>query len=168
MSEMVDPMDSLVGYQAAFAQGLIAPIQCRMSPDVKVFVDEPKGPSGPRRFSYTIFENDTAIALALLITGQPLNGKPCFDLGYAVAETHRKLGLAEKVVQAAISEMQYGLSANGVTEFYVEAIVGRGNIASQKVAAKTVQSTPSEVTDSYSGEPAYRYVRLIESARQDD
>ena len=46
--------------------------------------------------------------------------------------------------------------------FYVEAIVGADNKASQRVAERTLSNKPVAVTDHISGLPAFRYLQKIE------
>lgn len=60
----------------------------------------------------------------------------------------------------SIDEMQNGFK-DKLSDFYVEAIVSASNVPSQKVAARLISSSPKEVTDQYSGQAAYQYVRLI-------
>jgi len=163
MPSMVNPMDSLKDYQRAYLAGQVSPIPCTLHPNAMVFMDMPQGPSGPRRFSYTLMEAGKVIALAILVPGQPIDGVPCFDLGYAVDESHRSRGLAKLIVIVAMEEMQHGLARQEIFEFCVEAVVGVKNMSSQKVAQQVVQQAPMEITDAYSGEPALRYLKRIKT-----
>lgn len=91
----------------------------------------------------------------------PLEGKPVFQIGYAVPQHLRKRGLAKDIANAAIAELQNGLARNGIKSFHVEAVAGQRNAASQKVAASVIGGEPREMIDEISGEPAYAYMREI-------
>jgi hypothetical protein len=93
---------------------------------------------------------------------EPIEGIPCFQLGCAVPAAYRGQGRAKNIVDAAIIEMKNGLARNKISAFYVEAIVGAHNTASQHVAAATISTTPKEVTDQFSGLPALQYLRKID------
>lgn len=59
--------------------------------------------------------------------------------------------------------MQAGLARNGIPEFYIEAIVGAGNMASRKIAEQVISNEPEAITERLSGLPAFKYVRKITS-----
>ena len=90
-------------------------------------------------------------ALALFVTVEPIDQVPCFSLGYAIVPERRGQGLASTIVQAGIKELQHGLSQHNIDAFYVEAVAGVDNHASQKVAAKTLTPTYTETVDEVSG-----------------
>jgi hypothetical protein len=92
---------------------------------------------------------------------EPIEGVPCFQIGYAVPKEYRGQGRAKGIVDAAIAELKHGLGRNKIHSFYVEAIVGTDNEASKHVAATTISATPVAVTDKYSGLPALQYVRKV-------
>lgn len=48
--------------------------------------------------------------------------------------------------------------------FYIEAIIDLNNIASQKVALKTISNTPKETIDKISGKPAYQFIKLVKNS----
>lgn len=93
---------------------------------------------------------------------EPIEGTPCFAIGYAVPEAYRNQGRAKKAISAAIAEMQNGFGRLGYSVFYVEAIVGLDNKASQRVAEQVISDKPVAVTDQVSGLPALQYLRKIE------
>ena len=77
-------------------------------------------------------------------------------------EAYRQKGRATATVRASLVELEHGFSARGIIpSFYVEAVVGADNIASQKVAAATLSNTPDAGTDKFSGEPVLHYVKKI-------
>jgi len=60
-----------------------------------------------------------------------------------------------------LAELEAGLGRNGVSAFYVEAVVGIDNEPSKRIAEKVLSSNPEQVTDKFSGQPAYHYVKRI-------
>ncbi|MDT4814668.1 hypothetical protein FQZ97_476780 [compost metagenome] len=100
-------------------------------------------------------------ALAVYVLAEPLEGERCFGLGYAVAENCRNQGLAKEVVEKSIAELSLGFRKH-FSKLYIETMVGQDNIASQKVSAQLISSTPKATTDAHSGQPALQYVRLLE------
>lgn len=66
---------------------------------------------------------------------------------------------------AAIAEMTHGFKRNGIKQFYVEAIVGATNEASKRAAASVVSGKPKKVTDKFSGDESYQYLRLVKTGR---
>ena len=108
-------------------------------------------------------EGETLTALVMLVENGSIEGKPCFQIGYAVPEAYRNHGRAKSAVNAAIADLQYELSRVRVPEFYVEAFVQTDNKASQSVAGRTISTSPVAVIDEVSGLPAFRYVRKIEN-----
>jgi hypothetical protein len=77
-------------------------------------------------------------------------------------EPARGRGLASNVVLRAIKDMQLGLRKNGISRFYVEAIVSTSNHASQKVAERALGPAISSGTDHFSGEPILQFAKLFE------
>jgi hypothetical protein len=79
-----------------------------------------------------------------------------------VPEAERGKGWGKQIVAAAIAELKNGLSrAHPGATFYVEAVVGLHNVASQHVAAAVISNTPKQITDSVSGLPALHYMRKV-------
>jgi hypothetical protein len=93
---------------------------------------------------------------------EPVEGVPCFQLGYAVLDSARNAGLGSAIVAKSIEEISDGFKATPLKKFYVEAVVGRDNLPSNKIAAKVLAGKATEITDVFSGEPALRYLRLVE------
>ncbi|WP_235499626.1 GNAT family protein [Frateuria sp. Soil773] len=156
---MTDPYAALTSFQQALSQGEIAVQPGALNPDVFVHADQP---NGEMRLTYVQVDGGTVIAFATFVGCDPVEGRPCFQIGYAVPDTRRNQGLATSLVKAAIAEMQHGFTRARLTPFFIEAIVGVDNLASQHVAAKTLSADRVEVTDRQSGQPAYQYLRKIE------
>jgi hypothetical protein len=155
---MTDPSDALRSFQQAFIDGEMQLRRGEIDPELFVHVDRPQGET---RFTYVRLQHRTVTALAIFVLTEPIEGIPCFQLGCAVPEAYRGQGRAKSIVDASIIEMKNGLARNKIPAFYVEAIVGTHNEASQHVAAAAISSTPVEVTDQFSGLPALQYLRKI-------
>jgi RimJ/RimL family protein N-acetyltransferase len=117
---------------------------------------------GDPRLTYALTTaSGTVQATVTYLPGSPYKGERCFQVGYAVAETFRRQGLAVEVLRKSIDEMRLGFKSH-FSKFYVEAVVGKFNVASIKVASKVMNSEPVEIVDEVSGEPALQYFLLIE------
>lgn len=157
MSQMTDPHVGLISFQEAFSDGRIQPTPCAKQPQLVILHDDAEGTS---RLTYALIENGVVKAMAVYVNVEPINGVPCFGLGYAVAKPFRKQGLAYDIVEASIDEIGYGFRKH-LPQFYVEAIVSVDNLASNKVALRLLNDKPDSITDKLSGEPAFHYIRLI-------
>ncbi len=58
--------------------------------------------------------------------------------------------------------MQHGFNRAGIKAFWVEAIVGEDNVASQRLAENVLSEQVKKATDSYSGDPIVQYLRRID------
>lgn len=154
---IADPMVSLNELQKAIRRGMpTRPTEAGTT--IRLVVDKP---AGVHRYSYAKIEHGRVKSIAILVHHEPINGIPCFNLGYAVPDAYRNRGWAKDILEKAIEEMRRGLGRNGGTSFYVEAVVSRDNIPSQHVASKVISGSPVEGIDSESGEPILAYTRLI-------
>ncbi len=162
MADMIDPMEALTSLQAAINNGHSLN-QCELDPSISVVVDQPNGIT---RFSYVRIEQKVVKALSLFAAVEPIDGIACFAIGYAVPSSHRNKGLATEIVEKGIAELGNGLGRNGVNKLYIEAIVGKENIASQKVSSKTISTEFYLVVDDCSGKDAFRYLRLVECTQK--
>lgn len=156
MPEMTDPMDALNSFQPAFSGKVLDLQKGTLDPTIFVHRDMP---AGEPRLTYARARGGKVLALVIITMAEPIDGERCFAIGYAVPPDQRGKGLAAELVTGAITELQDGLARNGVTSFYVEAVVGKDNIASQKVAAATLGDTLREGVDSVSGKPVLIYAR---------
>jgi hypothetical protein len=156
---MVDPMDALVKLQGAIDGGLVRLRPGHVYPSLGVWMDEP---GGKTRLTYAKVNNGKVQAVALFGHNGYIERIPCFQTEYAVVETMRQKGLASDLVSKAIEEMRNGFGRNGAKRFYVEAVVGVTNTASNRLAKQLLSDVPEAITDEFSGEPALRYVKLFE------
>ncbi|MBP3061996.1 GNAT family N-acetyltransferase [Ectopseudomonas chengduensis] len=155
---IADPMEALVSLQREIRRGMQTH-PTEMSPSVRVIHDQP---TGIARYTYAKIEHGRVKAISIFVHHEPIDGIPCFNLGYAVPEAYCNRGWAKEIVEQGIQELRLGLGRHGVKSFYVEAVVGKDNLASQRVASKVISDTPVEGTDSESGEAILAYTRLVE------
>jgi len=155
---IADPMDALVSLQREVRRGMPTN-PTELSPGVRVVLDQP---NGVIRYSYARIEHGRVKSIAIFVHHEPINGVPCFNLGYAVPEAYRNRGWAGLIIEQGIQELRRGLGRHGAKSFYVEAVVGTDNLASQRVASKIISDAPVAGIDSESGVPILQYTRLIE------
>lgn len=150
-------MDALVSLQRGVRR-CVPTQRCDLSPRVRVILDQP---SGVLRYTYARIEHVRVIALSLFVRHEPIDDVPCFNLGYAVPEAYRNRGWASEIVEQAIQELRQGFGQHGAKSFYAEAVVGKNNLSSLRVASKVISNISVEGTDSESGEPVFAYTRLV-------
>ncbi len=160
MTAITDPNVGFLSYKQALREGTISPQRCDAHPHLFVMSDQPQ--KGVHRLTYTFITGKKAKAYAVFLVSDPIEGKPCFGVGYATDEAYRNQGLATKILKASIKEMRDKLAPRlQKSGFYIEAIVGLDNLVSQKVAARVLQSDPKQTIDSASGLPALHYVKYF-------
>lgn len=157
---MIDPFDALESFQQAIlSNGLIDALQTgELDPSVRILMDSV---NRKPRLTYVNLDNKTVTAMAVFVEGRKMEGHHLFDVGYAVPETFRKQGRATNIVKIAISELESALPKIGIPKFFVQAVVGTKNEASQEVAKNTISQTPKAITDPVSGLPALQYIRFF-------
>jgi hypothetical protein len=156
---MTDPSNALQSFQEELLLGTILLRRTKLDPNLWVYRDNVAGAS---RISYARLEGNTVTALVMFTPEKPIKGIPCAGIGYATPEAYRNQGRAKEIIMAAIADMQYGLGLQGLSAFYVEAIIGADSMASRRVAEQLISDAPEAMTDGLSGLPAFRYIRLIE------
>lgn len=158
MPNQVDMSAALESFQAAFSKRYIMPTRCQLHDDLWVLKDDANGDT---RWTFArIDAAGTVHAIVSVLPAEPYEGKPCFALAYAVAKPLRGHGVAKEVVTSSINELHSGFKRR-FPEFYVEVVVDKNNLASNRVASQVIASTPIEITDQFSGDPALQYFRLV-------
>lgn len=155
---MVDLAKTLQLYNAAFADGSIVPQRCELHKDLYVLSDEVPGGT---RVTYARVVKGRAIALVVFVSVDPVDGMPCFNVGYAVDPDHRRKGLGKSVLAASLKEMQHGLKRHSNRPFVVEAVVALENEASNRLATQLLCDEPNRIVCDESGEDAFQYLRTI-------
>ena len=158
MPTIVNPMDAFKTFEPALRRGELQVQPGDVHSDILVHFDRP---NGEVRWTYAAMRGTMISAIAIIIPAEHENGIPVFQIGYAVPQHLRKRGLAKQIAQAALDEFTAGMTRNGVPTFYMEAIVGVKNVASQKVAEHVIGGTAKPVSDGASGEAALQYIRKI-------
>ncbi|HCH7782536.1 GNAT family N-acetyltransferase [Pseudomonas aeruginosa] len=163
MPAMANPFLALASFQQAFLSGEIKPQLCQGHNELHVFQDEPE--PGEKRLTYALIALTGKVrGYAIFVPADPIEGCPCFGVGYAVAEDERGQGIAQAMLESSIQELRKGLGPRLSARFpgfYVEAMVALDNIASNKVALNVLNSAPEETTEEISGERAFRYERFV-------
>jgi RimJ/RimL family protein N-acetyltransferase len=158
MSLMADPMIALISLQQAVTTGDPTVTPQSLGEDYVMFYDEP---NGGKRFSYAKVVNREVQALSIFGLTDPIEGVPCFSVGYAVSERHRGQGLAVEAVRKGIKEMRMGFERTAIDKFYVEAVIDELNVHSIKTA-ELLFSCPGVATkDHYTKTPALYFKKLI-------
>jgi GNAT superfamily N-acetyltransferase len=159
IGEMPDLNFTLKSFQNGFRDGDINPRPGTVNSEIFVFGDEA---GGSQRITYADIQNGAVLAIAVYFLTEPYKGIHCFQVGYAVAEEHRNKGIATALLEKSIAELRH-LSKRHVKSFYVEAVVEENNLASMKVAGRVLSPHPESKIDGNSGQPAFQYLRLIET-----
>lgn len=162
MSAMTDPTPSMVSMEQILRVGGMRLEPGHLDPKLGTFFDLA---NGKPRFSYAYRDGDTITAFATLIVVDQIDGLPIFHAGMAVPPAYRRQGRAKAILKAAIAELAAGLGRAGEPPFYVEAVVGIGNEASNAVCRSVLTEDPEEIVDSVSGQPALHYIRKVETIR---
>lgn len=155
---MTDPMTSFSSFQSAFAEGEISPQKCRLGENLYMLQDDA---NGSFRITYAKILNDEVIATVSFVLVEPLNASPCFACGYAVDPEHRNQGVGTALMKDSIAELTQGLAQHVDGQFYIEAVVGLDNLASNKIARNFLENVENSIIDQVSGENAFHYLRLI-------
>lgn len=153
-----DVASALKSFQQALTEKTISVEKGNLDPEMLLHMDQP---NGEMRLTYARVTGLTVVALIQFIPCDPYEGEPCFNVGWAVAESYRGKGLAHEAVVAALKEMRHGFARAGLKAFWVEAIIGEDNVASQKLATKLLFDVTKKAADSFSGDPIIQYVRRI-------
>jgi len=148
-------MDGLLAFNDALRRNALRLTQGEIDKNVFVVMDKPLG---ELRSSYVRMERKTAIAITTFVMNQSVNAEGCFGIGYAVLPSHRGKGVATGLVKSAIAELSNGFGRNSVKAFHIEAVVGVNNLASQRVAEKTINDHRSQSVEEFSGEAAFQYI----------
>ncbi len=158
MSNMTNPLEGLLELQAGIESGLQM-IECPGDSGLSVVFDQPEGVI---RMTYAMIEDGVVSGYTVFVKDQPIGGVDVFDIGYAIREEYRGKGLATRIVTSSIELLTDTMRFGGhFDSYYIEAIVGVGNLPSNKLARKIISDSPKQIVDEHSGEDAYQYLRLV-------
>jgi GNAT superfamily N-acetyltransferase len=155
---MTDPNNALVSFQDAYKRRLIALQRSRFNRDIFEHADDALGVP---RITHARFASGIPIGIVIYCPVQPVGGIPCFAIGYAVDEKSRGQGIGTQLVKDSIEVVRQGFQSAGINDFYLEAIIGAQNGASNQIARKLISASPKSITEKHSNEPAYQYMCRI-------
>lgn len=157
MPGMTDPTPAMKSFQFEFAAGNLEVVPCQLDPQLFMYVDRP---TGKPRFTYVRIDGKKITAFVMATEVDPVRGVRCWQLGYAVPEELRGNGNATSAVKSVIAELRYGLGKQ-LTRFFIEAMVDVENVASQRVANKTISANPEQIMDKLAKQPALQYFKEV-------
>ncbi len=158
MAEMTNPEVALPSFQEALDAGELSVQRSKTDPTLFLTLDQRES-GGRLTYFRTLDERVTGICM--VVPNGFHNGAACFDLGYATVSEFRRQGRGTELVGAAVRDHIAGMKRAGVESFYIEAVVGVENLASQCIASRHLGAQREEIIDSVSGLPAYRFALPI-------
>ncbi|EMO4161992.1 GNAT family N-acetyltransferase [Morganella morganii] len=159
MAQITDPSNALSGFQLALDSRGIHPKKCMLHTDLYTFTDEQ---NGVRRYTYAHIENGIAKGIVMFVTIPKINKTPSLGIGYAVMKSNENQGIATRLVKKSIDEIKSRFSFS----FYLQAIIDANNIASQKVALKTLPCTPVKIIEQQGNMPAYDFTFYVDNNKK--
>lgn len=158
MSALPNPHNAMLSFQEVLPHGVLPLQSGYVDKSISVMMDEP---NGERRLTYARIEAGQVVAFVSAIACEPVDGVPCFNIGYAVPDGLRRAGRATAMVEAVIEEMKAGFRRAGIRQFYVEAIVSVDNAASIRVAEKVLSPIQFTGEDDFNGGQVHQFLRLV-------
>ena len=152
-------MDGFETFEPALRKGLISVEPCLTDPALFLHEDEQDG--HPRR-TYVRFEGTKVTAMAMICPAPNYEGHRCFQVAYAVPEHLRRQGRAKEVLRATLKDFQAYVEDSGGRVYYIEAMIGAENLASQRVAEAVIVGRPIQTVEKHSGKPAVQYLMRVE------
>jgi hypothetical protein len=160
MTAPVDPLHGLAARQIALTQGVL-----NLRPAASLaglHACARSSDTGPV-LCYILVEGKTVTAMVNFRPRTPIEGRPAYTIELAVPEDRRGSGRGKEAVGAAILELRHQLAETGIGAFGVEAIVETDNPASMRIAEQTISEASDPAVDLYSGKPARRFLRKLET-----
>ena len=154
---MADPIIVLCKLQEKINAG--APVDPRSLDEGYVKLSDE--PNGGQRYSYAKIIDGEVQALSIFGLADPIEGVTCFNVGYAVKESHRGRGLALEAVNKGLKDLKEKFSRTDMRSFFVEAVIDKTNAHSIKVAGQLFPGTGVATKDHCTGTPALYFKRLI-------
>lgn len=162
MSAMTDPTPAMVSMEEEIKGCRLQLTRCHYDREIGAYADEVRG---KMRMAYVRLDEQGVAAFVNMVQTEALNGSPCFQAGVAVPERNRRKGYAKALLDSAIKEMAFGFGRTPIRQFFVEAVVSTGNVASNAVCRSVLSNSPEQIQDGPTGEPALHYVRKVETIR---
>lgn len=155
---MTDPTTALLSFQQALIDKEIKPRPGRWNKGLQVLEDRP---AGQLRVTHSRIVGKVAQGIVEYVIVEPVKSLPCFAIGYAVASAFRQQGIGSALLRESMEEFKRELNRGGLKEYYLEAVVGIQNTASNKIASRLLCPNPKPIIDQLSGEPAFQYFKKV-------
>lgn len=156
MPDLMLPLQSL---QEEFNRGTIASEACSLNKSYQMIFQDL---NGVKRFSYAKVVGKEVQALSIFALADPIEGKPCFNLGNAVKPELRGRGLGLEALIVGVEELKNGFGRAGKGKsFFVEAVVEATNLPSIRVAEKFFLQPGKPIIDAFSGKSALHFLKLV-------
>src|SRR5690349_2376816 len=106
MPVMTDPMNALLQLQLALDKRIVNVHRGDIHTDISVIADQP---NGVPRYTYAKIADGKVHCVSLFALTEPIDGIPCFQMGWATLESLRRRGLATDITTKGIDELRNGL-----------------------------------------------------------
>lgn len=146
--------ESFTKFSDAFDKKIIDLHQCDSLKNLYVHADQPQGSV---RLTYAIVSDDKKVVKAIAIinlSDRYANGVTKWDIGWCVHPDYRNKQLGTIISQSALEEFVKKMGPHLSSNFYIEASVDSGNIASRKIAEKLIGNE-----ETVNGKEAYSYLK---------
>jgi len=144
-------------FSDAFDKKIIDLHPCEISKDLYLHVDKPEGTI---RLTYAMFSNDktTVTAITIIHFYEPYqNGISKWSMGWCVHPDYRNKQLGYTIARLALDEFVKNMGPKMPSDFYIEASVDAGNIASRRIAEKLIGN--EEIVRGKDNVEAYSYLK---------
>lgn len=129
-------------------------------PTFRIVLDNPD--SDVTRITVARFWGRDLLGYVQVVPAEDIEGVPAFGFGWAVPERHRRKGYCGQIVEQTFIEVKDLFAKKGLHDFWLEAIVGDTNEASNKVAVRSFGAPVNHSFDTQSGAPIFQYWKRIQ------
>jgi len=164
-AQMTDPQIAMLSFQEGLTNGIVEVGPISGHPNLYSHFDVPA--PGVKRLTYVRLTEDrrTVTAFVCCVPNGTVDGHPCISVGYAVPVENRNQGLAKHLLQVVLEDHAIQAQRNGLSAIYIESIIDRNNLPSQRVTESVFKVPREEIIDKESGVPAYRYTKRIDGRK---
>ena len=157
---MPDIEAAMHSFEKALEGGVISIKNCEFEKNLFLHLDQP---NREVRLTYVRLDRGMVTTMVQIVPAEPYEGDRVFNVSWSVPRELRTQGRATQTFLAALREFRHGMTRSGLKAFWIEAVVGQDNVASQRVAEKVITAQPIPITDDFAGEPALQYLRRIDA-----
>lgn len=158
MSSMANPMDAIIATQQALDSG------AEFNPndlDAGYYMVHDKPGIALERYCFVKVVDKEIQVMSIFGLEDPINGITCYNVSYAVKESHRGRGLAIEAVTHGLEKLTLEMKRNNLKRFCIEAFIDRNNVPSLQVAKKLFPDPGRSIIDDESGTPAIHFLKLV-------